>query len=81
MERYDDLPEDMNISVANKTKFRLAFEMTMDRKYRGIKGKNIHELFYEYSKAHTFEIPIQPEFLMPLINPYHNNFQNFVNEI
>ena len=75
---FETLPEDMRMTKQQRIQLKITFDMLSNRHTEKMEGKNIVHYFLEYSKAHTFSIPLQPEFLMPIVNPYFNNLQNFV---
>lgn len=68
----------MRLTKEQRLQVRISFNMLCDRQTGTLNGKNAVQLFAEYSKGQGFTIPLQPEFLMPLVSPYFNNLVNFV---
>ena len=78
---FENLPEDMKMTKEQRIQFKISFDMLSDRKTGMMNGKNIVHFFSEYSKAHKFTIPLHPEFLLPIVNPFFNNLINFVSTL
>jgi hypothetical protein len=75
---FETLPEDMRMTKEQRIQFKISYDMFSNRKSGNMNGKNIVHLFAEYSRSHEFTIPLHPEFLLPLVNPYFNNLLHFV---
>ena len=77
---FEALPDEMRMTKEQRIQLKITFDMLCNRQTGKMEGKNCVHYFAEFSKAHTFSIPLQPNFLMAIANPYFDNLYNFVSD-